>query len=175
MSAQISLDVKGIDKVIANLDKFKKEIKDTMKAAGKEVSDMIVKTEGLKKYPAKSEANSPGRTKDVYFPTSNKTATFRVGYYARSQGWMQPTRGGGYKQLANSQRYGTHWTTKADAYGVKIANATSYAQYLGGDNQVSWAGERGWRKLAEVGKEKAGQAVKIYQAWVDRLVQKLGL
>jgi hypothetical protein len=58
---------------------------------------------------------------------------------------------------------------------VVIGNRASYASYLGGDNQVGWAAGVGWRKLSEVAREKISEITRIYNAWIERLIKKVGL
>ncbi len=175
MTNNVNLEIIGMDKVIANLDKFGKEIRSNTTAAGREVGSVMLNTVGLRRYPSETDANKPGRIKSVVL-AKEKISNFRVGYYVRGQGWMQPVRGGGYKQIGSSQRYGTRWTVNTSNSGVRIANSASYAPYLAGeDDQVGWAGERGWRKLVDVANEKLTQITGVYQAWVDRIIRTLGL
>ena len=45
----------------------------------------------------------------------------------------------------------------------------------GGEEQVKWAKEVGWRKLIDVAREKIGKITKIYEAWIKKLLKDLKL
>lgn len=151
----IQIEVKGLDKVIAALDKFPRKVASYMQQAGKESSDrVILPTQGLKRYPPATAANQP--------PTP---------YYIRGRGTQYK-----YGNKGESERYGTQWhTEKRDYMDTLIGNRASYAKYLGGDEQAHFMAPKGWRKLFDVAKEKLPQIKKVYDAWVGKLIKDLGL
>lgn len=153
---------------------FSKETNQYLSQAGQESAKLILETEGLRKYPPATAANEPGRTVEVTFG-NGRTATFRRGYYVRGRGMFSPIRGGGYNFTASSERFGTQWYVLKIPGGVTIGNRASYAPFLAGDNQARAMGEIGWRKLTEVTQEKLPEITKIYDAWVDKLLIKVGL
>jgi hypothetical protein len=146
-----------------------------MGAAGREIAeDIILPTEGVRRYPPADASNSPGRYKTVTF-SNGKSGTFRMGYYVRGRGMYQPVRGGGYKQTSGSERYGTQFYTKAKGDTITIGNRASYAKYIGGQDQAWFMGPRGWRKLIDVANEKIGDITARYSKWVDKCLRDVGL
>jgi hypothetical protein len=150
----LSITIKGMDEVIAALDRFPKEIYRYMVAAGKEAGSRVISTRGLKRYPPATEANVPP-----------------VPFYIRGMGTQYATR-----NLDNSEHYGSNFYVKASAYGAEVGNTeTSYAKYLGGDEQAGRMAKIGWRKLLEVAQEKVGLITDVYERWVAKLIKDLGL
>jgi len=151
----IKIEVEGIEKITAALARFPREIAKYMQQAGSEAAKRaILPTQGLKKYPGTTAANAPP-----------------VPYYIRGRG-TQTAHG----NLGNSERLGTQWYIKASkSFSTEIGNRASYAKYVHGEEQASFMGPKGWRKLGDVVKEKMGDIVKVYQAWVDKLIRDLGL
>jgi hypothetical protein len=169
---EIKLTIKGIEVLQSLLRQFPKEIGNTLSAAGREAAEKIIlPTEGIRKYPPADAANAPGRYKTVTI--NGRPATFRQGYYIRGRGFQSPTRGGGYRNLANSERYGTQWYVKRNGYGTEIGNRASYAKWLGGEEQARHMAARGWRRLIDVALEKLPEITAVYQKWVDDLIAKL--
>jgi len=163
--SSIKLEIKGIEILQKLLKQFPKEIRDTLSAAGREAAEkVILPEEGLKKYPPATGANAPGRI---------KPPNTRIGYYVRGRGFQSPIRGGGYKSLGNSERYGSQWYVKRVGYGTEIGNRASYAKWLGSESQAKHMGALGWRKIKEVAEEKISEITNVYQLWVDRLIAKL--
>ncbi len=150
----IKIEVRGLEKIQAALAKFPREISKYLGQAGKEASSRaILPTEGLKKYPPAGAANAP--------PTP---------YYIRGRGTM--TKSG---LRATSERLGTQWTTATKGFSTEIGNRASYAKWVHGEEQASFMGPKGWRKLTDVVKEKMSDITRVYQAWVDKLIRDLGL
>ena len=171
MSDFIKVEIEGADELAAALDKFPRQAQKYLSAAGKEAAEAILKTDGLRRYPAATAANSPGRTKQVIL--DGKEVTFRVGYYIRGRGAQVPVRGGGYKSLGNSERLGTQWFVQREGHSVVIANRASYARYVVGKQQARWMEVIGWRRLDLVAVEKLPQITEIYQGWVDKLIEEV--
>lgn len=164
----IKITIENEEKLISALKMFPRQVAKYMAAAGKEASKtVILPTQGLKAYPPATDANRPGRMK----------GGSRMAYYIRGRGTMSPTRGGGYKLNATSERYGTHWYTRSDqgGFSTRIGNPVSYAEYLGGDKQARVMGGYGWRKLREVARERIGGINHIYYTWVNKLLKDLKL
>lgn len=172
--SDIELSITGIDVIMRNLDKFKAEIDRYLGAAGQQAAQEILRTPGLKQYPPATTANAPGRTKIVTF-RGGKTASFRMGYYIRGRGMQTPTRGGGYKDLANSERLGTQWTVTRSGRNTKVGNRSSYAPYVHGDQQPDYMAAIGWRKLDEVADENIVRINEIYQEWINKLISDTGM
>ncbi len=152
----ISIKVVGLDRILKALDKFPRQIGIYIgKAGGEAANRVILPTEGLQKYPPAGPWNQP--------PTP---------YYYRGRGTQYKNRNSG-----SSERYGTQWRTDRDLQNLTtaIGNRASYAQYLAGEDQVSWAQSHGWKKLYSTAVEKIDKITKVYQAWVDKLIKDLGL
>jgi phage gpG-like protein len=162
----IDIDVKGLDIVARNMKEFGDEIRRDISAAGREAGEEVVNTVGARRYPPATAANQPGRT---------RVDGSRMGYYVRGRGAMVPTRGGGYKSLGNSERYGSRFTIKREGYGATIGNNASYAKYLGGEEQAKRMEAIGWRKLIDIANEKVHRITEIYDAWIARLINRLDL
>jgi hypothetical protein len=154
MSDNIQIEVRGLDKILSNLEKFPGQIQKYISQAGKESSDrVILPTQGLKKYPGTTAANAPP-----------------VPYYVRGKG-TQTASG----NLGNSERLGTQFYSEAAGLNTKIGNRASYAKYVVGEGQARFMGPKGWRKLFDVAKEKQAGIKKVYQTWVDKCIRDLGL
>jgi hypothetical protein len=149
----IHIDIKGIEKIQKALDKFPQEIQRTIEAAGEETAKKVLSEQGLKKYPPATSANQP--------PTP---------YYIRGRG-TQTAHG----NLNNSERLGTQWTVKSNDLKTTIGNRASYARWVHGEEQAHFMAPKGWRKLTDVATEKIPVITQIYQAWINRLIKKLGL
>jgi hypothetical protein len=149
----IKIEVTGIVELQEALQQFPRQVQRYLKAAGSESAKLILKTEGVQKYPPADSANAP--------PTP---------YYKRGVG-MQYKYGNNMK----SEKYGTRWTVESGAYKTTIGNSASYAGYLAGDKysphqQAKVMGARGWRILREVVDEKMPQIVKIFNQYIDKLL-----
>ena len=172
---QVELDKPTLSALQAAMTRFGAQVTKYMGAAGREIAeDIILPTEGLRKYPPADAANAPGRYKTVTFSNGN-TVNFRMGYYVRGKGMYQPTRGGGYKLAQGSERYGTQFYTKANQAEITIGNRASYARYSGGENQAGHMGARGWKRLIDVAEANIGRITARYSLWVDKLLRDVGL
>jgi len=149
----ISIEIKGIDKLLASVNQFPKEIASGMSAAGKEASNVILNEQGLRKYPSMTAANQP--------PTP---------YYIRGRGTQTAT---GNKM--NSERFGTQFYVESKHFSTTIGNRASYAKWVSGNEQARAMARIGWRKLWDVAVEKRSEITRIYQAWVNRIIKKVGL
>lgn len=150
----ITIDVKGLDKVIAKLNKFPKEIARNFSAAGAEsAKDVILPTEGLQNYPPMTAANAPP-----------------VPYYKRNLGTQYATR-----NLMNSEQLGKKWNVQRKGFSTIIGNPVSYARYVHGEEQAKAMAGIGWKKLFAVAKQKIKAIQKVYQAWVNKTIKDLGL
>jgi len=144
----IKIEVKGIEELQRALQQFPRQVQKYLAQAGNESAKLILKTEGVMKYPPADSANAP--------PTP---------YYKRGVG-MQYKYGNNMK----SEKYGTKWTVENKAYKTIIGNSASYGKYLGGAEQSHVMARRGWRKLYDVTMEKMPQIVKVFDTWVDKLL-----
>jgi hypothetical protein len=149
----IKVEIKGIEELQAALQQVPRQVQHHLAQAGNDAAKLILKTEGIQKYPPADSANAP--------PTP---------YYIRGRG-MQYKYGNNMK----SEKYGTRWTVESSAYKTTIGNSASYAPYLAGDEysphkQAKVMDDRGWRILREVVDEKMPQIIKIFETWVDKLL-----
>lgn len=152
--SDLKIEIEGLDKIVAKLDKFPRQIARNFGAAGEEAAkDVILPTEGMQNYPPKTEANVP--------PTP---------YYVRHRGTQYKTR-----NLENSELLGTKWTIERRGFNTAIGNPVSYARYVHGEEQARWMKAIGWRKLFDVAKEKLNDIKKVYNAWVSKTIKDLGL
>jgi hypothetical protein len=150
-----------------------------MAAAGMEIAkDVILPTTGLMSYPRSDKANMPGRMKMVTF-SNGKTGNFRMSYYVRGEGLMEPVHRGNYSSyriVSGSERYGSQFYVRSGgSSSITIGNRASYAHFLGGKDQVKAMAARGWRKLYDVAKEKVSEINNRYNKWVDKLLRDVGL
>jgi len=150
----IKIEVEGDKKIIAALTKFPKEISKYLGHAGEDATkNVLFKTKGLLPYPGLTAANKPPEP-----------------YYERGVGTH-------YKSgiRATSEDLGSQWYTKTKSFATEIGNRASYAKWVHGEEQAHFMGPKGWRKLTDVVREKMSDIVKVYQAWVDKLIRDLGL
>jgi hypothetical protein len=151
--SDISVKIDGLEQLQRGLAESPAELERTLMAAGNEVGRTLLDTEGLQRYPASTGANEP--------PTP---------YYVRGEGTQYATY-----NANNSERLGTQFYTEASSYGVEIGNRASYAEYVVGENQARAMEAIGWRRLIDVAKEKLEDIVRIYDGWVARGLERLGL
>jgi len=144
----IKIEVKGIEELQVALQQFPRQVQKYLAQAGNESAKLILKTEGIQKYPPADSANAP--------PTP---------YYVRGRG-MQYKYGNNMK----SEKYGSSWTVESKSFYTVIGNDTSYGKYLGGAEQSHIMAGRGWRKIYDVAMEKMPQIVKIFEQYVDKLL-----
>jgi hypothetical protein len=144
----IKIEIKGIEELQTALAQFPRQVQRYLTAAGSEAAKLILKTEGIQKYPPADSANAP--------PTP---------YYVRGVGTQYK-----YGNNMKSEKYGSSWTVESKSFYTVIGNDTSYGPYLGGDRQSRVMAARGWRKLYDVTMEKMPQIVKIFETWVDKLL-----
>jgi len=144
----IRIEVTGIVELQEALQQFPRQAQKYLAQAGSESAKLILKTEGIQKYPPADSANAP--------PTP---------YYKRGVG-MQYKYGNNMK----SEKYGSSWTVENRAYKTIIGNDTSYGKYLGGAEQSRVMAARGWRKLYDVAMEKMPQIIKVFDAWIGKLL-----
>jgi hypothetical protein len=151
----LDLEIEGIDKVVAGLGKFPREVQKNMSQAGDEAANtVILDTKGLNPYPDPGPGNAPP------YP-----------YYVRHRGTQYSS---GYNK-GESEYLGNQWYVKAGAAYTEIGNRASYAKHVVGPNQASHMGIIGWRKLWEVAAERMHDITKVYQAWVNKTIRDLGL
>lgn len=151
---EVHIKIEGLDKVIAKLNKFPRQIARNFGAAGEEsAKDIILPTEGLQNYPPATAANAPP-----------------VPYYIRGRGTQYTDR-----NLMNSQRLGTRWVVERKGFSTVIGNPVSYARWVHGEEQAKAMAGIGWKKLFDVAKDKIKAIQKVYQAWVNKTIKDLKL
>ncbi len=149
----IEIKVTGLDKILAGMEKFPEQITRGIAAAGEEAGKNIIKTKGLFFYPPETAANHPP-----------------LPFYERGVG-MHTKRG----ISAKSENYGKQFYIETHGFIAEIGNRAKYAKWLGGDEQARAMAKIGWRKLWDVAIEKTPQITKVFQAWIDRTIKKVGL
>lgn len=150
----MTIEIEGLDKLVAKLNKFPKQIARNFGAAGEEsAKDVILPTEGLQNYPPSTAANFPP-----------------VPYYKRGTGTQYATR-----NLENSEIVGKQWAVVRKAFATVIGNPVSYARHLHGEKQAKAMADIGWKQLFKVAKEKIKAIEKVYQAWVSKTIKDLKL
>ena len=150
----MQVEVKGLDQLMAAFRKFPKQVARNMSTAAREAAnDVILPTRGLQRYPKLTDANRP--------PTP---------YYLRGTGMV-------YKNHTKmtSENLGKQWNVKREGYLARIGNRASYAKWVHGEEQAKAMGEKGWRKLLDVAKEKIVPVTKIYNRWVAKTLKDLGV
>lgn len=153
MPNNITVTVKGIDKLQAALTRFPNEIADTLQKASMEASEEIIQTRGLYLYPALTAANVPP-----------------VPYYVRGSGTQYASRNDGRSENLQVQFY-----VSTTAYAAEIGNRASYAEHVVGEKQAAAMGRIGWKRLIDVAEAKQDEITLIFQGWIDRLIERLGL
>ena len=149
----MSVEVKGMDRLLAGFKRFPQEIRDALQRGGRDSAQEILETKGLKDYPPKTPANLP--------PTP---------YYIRGSGikyksYLKPT----------SEKMRTLWYVKPQGLVTKIGNRASYAKWVHGDEQANAMAKIGWKKLTDVAKDKMPRIKRIYQGWINEAIRKLNL
>ena len=151
----IRIRVEGLDKVVNNLNKFGNDLPRYVSGAGKEASNVILRTEGVQKYPPATQANTPPPP-----------------YYIRGRG-MQTSK---TRNDLRSQKLGTRWSVEQyKGLGIVIKNPVTYAEYVHGKRQARWMARIGWKKVYDVAKEKTKEIEDVYNRWIQRLLRKYGL
>jgi hypothetical protein len=152
--SDLTIEIKGLDKLLKAFHKSPREIARTLSQAGHEAANDVLSEEGLRTYPPPTAANMP--------PTP---------YYKRGQGTQYASYNKG-----ESENLGKQWYVKREGYKTRIGNRASYAKYVHGDDTQAKAMKRiGWRKLYATFREKRADIQKIYQQMVDRTIRRLGL
>ena len=153
MPDPLTIETRGLDKLLKAWHKFPKEIVRAMSQAGHMAANEVLDTEGLRNYPASTSANQP--------PTP---------YYIRGRGTQYKSRNAG-----GSENLGKRWTVKRKGYSTRIGNSASYAKWVHGEEQARWMKRIGWKQLYKTFKGKKANITKIYQRMVDHTIRKLGL
>jgi len=150
----IRIEIKGIEKLMAALNRFPGKIKSYMGQAGHEAATrVILPTEGLQKYPPETAANQP--------PSP---------FYIRGKGTQTKSR-----NYFNSENLGKQWYERRSGMDMRIGNRASYACHVHGEEQAKAMGRIGWKQLFKTAKEKIGDITKVYNAWVAKAIRDLGL
>jgi len=153
MADSIRIEVKGIKELQAALAKFPLVVKQYLEDAGREAAEELLDNRGLRNYPGETSANAP--------PTP---------YYIRGEGMVYKSgpRGG-------SENLGTQWVVQPRDFKTTVSNRASYAKWVHGEEQASFMAPKGWRKLFETAKERAGSMSVIYNRWVNKLLHDIKL
>lgn len=155
MPDNFTIRIEGMDKLRAAFKKFPIIVRADMKAAGIEAAKkVILPTVGLQKYPPTTAANEPPEP-----------------YYIRGRGTQN--KGGNRR---NSEGLSTQWYIRQSGQmGTAIGNRASYARWVHGEEQAQAMGAIGWRKLAEVAKEKTPEIIKVFDRWILYTLKRVGL
>jgi hypothetical protein len=147
MTDIIDIDIPGLDALLQKLGQLPPLLEKYLRAAGKEASNEVLDTIGVRRYPPSTAANAPP-----------------VPYYIRGRGMQTSANRNNLK----SEKYGSRWSVTNDPYITTMTNNTSYAKYLGGDRQAEAMARIGWRKVRDVAMEKRAVLRDIYAAWVKK-------
>ena len=102
-------------------------------------------------YPPLTEANSPLN------PTGR---WYQRGYGMRSRtGWSRET----------SEHLSKSWYISASVDQVEVGIKASYGIFVQGDEQAGFHGERGWKVLSVVARNKLDEAVEIIWKYVEEV------
>lgn len=154
MMTIIKIEIKGDKELIKALSELPKELEEAAEGAGGEATAEILGTTGIQRYPPATSANAP--------PTP---------YYIRGVGMQYKSRNTG-----SSEQYGKRWFIESKGYKTVSTNIASYAKYLVSDEDQAFAMFKiGWRRLGKVAEEKKDKIKAIYEAWIARAIEKLGL
>ena len=155
MPDNFTIKIEGIKELQDAFRKFPAEVKKNMQSAAAEASDkVLLPTQGLQRYPPATAANRPP-----------------VPYYVRGRGTEYKSGNSG-----SSENLSKQWYTKPLGWGgAEIGNRASYARWVHGDEQARALAKYGWRRLADVAKEKTAAIVAVYDKWIKYTLRKLGL
>lgn len=172
MTSEITIDTKELNYLISKLKKMKTTLARYLSQMAHEAGEFVIKQPGLKRYPRSTEANQPGRW-------SLKTHR-PMGYYIRGKGWQSPRVSGGqvtgYKNMGNSERYGTQFYVKREGDHARIGNRASYAKWLADEHdQSKKMAAIGWKKLIDVAREQLQQIKRIFDKWIQKALKESGL
>lgn len=152
--------LKGLDKLIDGLKCFPKEIALGMANAGVEAgTKYVIEQDGVGKYPAATAANQPPPP-----------------YYIRGTGMVNGSgRVISASETLGKQFYATPGPSVGRGFQVTVGNRARYAGYVVGEKQAGAMARIGWRRMLDVAQENIVKIGQVYQAEINRLIQKLGL
>ena len=158
----IEVDAEALQRA---LERAPNELRRQLSQAGRQAAQTVLRTEGLRNYPAQRPPKDPRRG------------------YTRGRGSYYIRADGSRKQYYNSERAGSHWNVRTTSdYKTIIGNRVSYAPYLYGTKgktgdigQSIEMGKRGWRQIWEVAQQKVREITRIYEAWIERALMRSGL
>jgi hypothetical protein len=171
----IKITVTGLKELQAAIAKFPKQVEIYMVRAGQESArKVILTTRGMQKYPPAGEANAP-RSYGSFYSIATRKVSNR--WYQRGYGSKWALKGGGTGGSATSENLGKQWyVMHRSTFTTEIGNRASYAKYVHDDEQQArFMAPKGWRKLKEVATEKMPQLVKVYDAWIKKLLHDIKL
>lgn len=133
-------------------------------------------------YPPATEANKPGRTKEVtrnvtrsytpkkglfrggYTYNEDVARTVKLGWYERGVGWHYPS--GTLAKGKRSQRLGTKWqvteTPSQAGSTVLVTNSAGYADVVHGKKQAQFHQKRKWKQIFTVMRSRKRKE------WIDK-------
>jgi len=152
MTDPIEIEIVGLDRIMTAFDQFPKQVARNFSMAAHEAGNEILDTTGLRDYPNETAANQT--------PTP---------YYIRGRGMQYATRNDG-----RSENLGKQFYIRREGSTATIGNRASYAKWVIGQTQAGHMAAKGWRKMAEVAKEKIDSIREIYQNWVNKTLIDLG-
>jgi hypothetical protein len=144
-----SVEIQGLDKTIAKLEKVKgmNAARTALKAAGVHIKGKAAK------YPPSSEANLP----------KLKGSWYERGYGTR---WS----GGGRK---TSETLGRKWTVQQKrGLETVVGNIVSYGPYVQADDwQAAFHRRRGWKTIETVVKQEKDTVLEFVQDAIDKALK----
>lgn len=139
----VRVDIEFDDDELKRLVKRIKQV-DNPPGQARAMSAVVALVRGdIAQYPPESEANKPGRVREV------NGRSIRLGHYVRGSGWVTP----GGRRLENSEALGRRWTDKVTQGGQvgEVGNNASYVRWVQDeDKQAGFHKARGWSTVQEV-------------------------
>lgn len=146
--SNLTIAVEGLEVLAEAMSSLDDEISNLMAMAGKEAADVILDTEGLRNYPAAGAGNQPPAP-----------------FYVRGKGTESLSGNDG-----KSERLGTQFYMESEGLTTRVGNRASYAEFVIGENQAGRLGAIGWKRLIDVGQNKAEDIAAIFQGWIDKAI-----
>jgi len=147
-----SITIKGLDKLTRKLKSFEdmKKVIPALEAGANHIEGVV------KEYPDSTEANTPGQAR----------------WYERGYGPRWLRKDGSWGGSKTSEVLGKQWAVKSKNKGLTwiIGNPVSYGKYVHGEEQASFHGPRGWKKIEDVAKEESDTILKFVKDRVDKIL-----
>lgn len=153
------IDSKDLDKLLAALDKFPRQVDRAMRVTIRGAAEMV--RDQVAVYPSQSAANVP--------PGINGYSWYERGFGTRT------VTGRAY---ATSQALGRSWATKVrtivGGWQAEVGTDVNYAPFVQGDKQAGFHRARGWQTVDQVVKKMTPQVVRFVGKAIDKVLARFG-